>query len=180
MARYRTILADPPWPYGKASAHPKLKGYSSFEYKPLSMKDLAALPVKKFSADYLFLWTTAPFVEEGWKLAREWGFEPRTMMAWCKGEKAYGVGFWFRSGFELVILATKPGAKAFRTNERAVIHAKNRGHSRKPDHLYEVIEEHFPPRYLELFATHPRKDWTSLGDAIDGLDIREALRKTRA
>lgn len=51
-------------------------------------------------------------------------------------------------------------------------------HSRKPAEIRERIVELCGelPR-IELFARDKVKGWDSLGDEIDGKDIREALRE---
>jgi len=36
-------------------------------------------------------------------------------------------------------------------------------HSQKPAWFYDVIEQHAPGPYLELFARTPRPGWTSVG-----------------
>jgi len=45
-----------------------------------------------------------------------------------------------------------------------IISTRKRGHSRKPDELYEIIESCSPGPYLELFARHARKGWAQWGN----------------
>ena len=52
------------------------------------------------------------------------------------------------------------------------------GHSRKPDHSYRLIERVSFGSYVELFARERRFNWTSIGNEIDGVDIRAALSET--
>jgi hypothetical protein len=47
-----------------------------------------------------------------------------------------------------------------------VIASMKREHSRKPEELYDMIEQCSPGPFLELFARHPRPGWTQWGDEI--------------
>ena len=50
---------------------------------------------------------------------------------------------------------------------RELIIAPVREHSRKPDEVYERIEEYCDGPYLELFARNRRPGWVSWGDQVD-------------
>jgi hypothetical protein len=41
-----------------------------------------------------------------------------------------------------------------------------RGHSRKPDELYTIVERLYAGPRVELFARYPRTDWTQWGDQL--------------
>ena len=45
--------------------------------------------------------------------------------------------------------------------------SRKRGHSRKPDEQYAVIERCSPGPYLELFARGLRKGWSAWGNQAD-------------
>jgi N6-adenosine-specific RNA methylase IME4 len=49
-------------------------------------------------------------------------------------------------------------------------------HSKKPEEIQEIIVELYGnlPR-IEIFAMERCEDWVSLGNEIDGKDIREAI-----
>ena len=42
--------------------------------------------------------------------------------------------------------------------------SRKRGHSVKPDELFDVIESCSPGPYLEMFARRPRKGWRQWGN----------------
>ncbi len=52
------------------------------------------------------------------------------------------------------------------SNQATVIHAKARGHSRKPEAFYEMVEGLCPGSKVELFARSHRRGWTSHGDEV--------------
>ena len=47
-----------------------------------------------------------------------------------------------------------------------ILAAQKREHSRKPDELYDIIEQCSPGPHLELFARHQREGWVQWGDEI--------------
>lgn len=51
-----------------------------------------------------------------------------------------------------------------------IIQSRKREHSRKPDEVYDLIEECSPGPYLELFARQQRNGWTAWGDEVRYLD----------
>lgn len=123
MKKYKTIIADPPWKYegrGPASAkehRPNSYGAapsSEERYGAMTMEELKQLPIKNMSEDkaHLYLWVTNAFIERGWQLCKDWGFEPKTVVTWGKLRRADGkpsmkTGYYFRGATEHFIFATK-------------------------------------------------------------------------
>ena len=173
---FSVAVIDPPWPYcatskgkdkPKTAGAAKLSGYSDSIYRTHSMPigELAALRISELVSDHIFLWTTAPFMEDAYKLIHAWGFEPVSIIPWIKCTKfkpgvaaafdeidaplrrgddapinpVYGVGFWFRGCVEYVIVAKKHGAKSVRTSWIGLL-SENAKHTRKPRTVYEFIE----------------------------------------
>ena len=104
---------------------------------------------------------------------RHWGFEYKTNLVWFKtrkdgGPDGRGVGFYFRNVTELVLFGVRGSLrtrKAGRTQVNLLSTVK-REHSRKPDELYEIIEQCSPGPYVELFARHDRQGWDHWGNGI--------------
>ena len=61
-SRYRTIVADPPWRYQKDTSMGAKPGAAEAHYETMSMREIAALPVRDLAADdaHLYLWVTVP------------------------------------------------------------------------------------------------------------------------
>ena len=152
------------------------------EYGTLSIADLAALPIHELVSGYLFLWTTGPFLAEGFTLLDAWGFRYATTVVWLKKTKAgntpYGAGYWYRGAAEMILVARRPGIPSVRTHQRNVFEAERLDHSTKPESFQTHVEACYPGPYLELFARRARPGWTCLGDECegDGGDIRATLR----
>jgi N6-adenosine-specific RNA methylase IME4 len=105
ILRYRTIVADPPWPVGE---FPPNFGYARGKgtpYPTMSVAVIRALPVSGLSAPgaHLFLWTINDHLEAAFGVARAWGFEPSATLAWCKPPYGLGLGGKFASNIEFVL-----------------------------------------------------------------------------
>lgn len=75
----------------------------------------------------------------------------------------------------LLFTRGKPSRKA--RNVRQLVIAPVGEHSAKPEKIYPRIEALTGSSYIELFARKTRAGWTSLGNEIDGLDLRESIPK---
>jgi len=177
---YGTILADPPWQFqnrtGKvAPEHKRLNRYST-----LTLQEIKDIPVGLVVADqsHLYLWVPNALLKEGLEVMEAWGFQYKTNIVWHKVRKdgepdGRGVGFYFRNTTELVLFGTRG---KLRTLDRGrtqvnILKTQKREHSRKPDELYEIIEECSPGPYLELFARGQRPGWDQWGNEAETYQI---------
>lgn len=183
--KYKIIYADPPWQYRVYSK--KGQGRSAENhYHTMNIKDIMALPVDKIADKdcILFLWITFPCLKEGIEVMERWGFKYKTCgFNWVKRNKKkntyfMGMGFWTRSNSEVCLIGTKGQPKRVSKSVPQICDARIMEHSRKPAEIRERIVELCGelPR-IELFARDKVKGWDSLGDEMDGKDIREALRE---
>lgn len=183
--KYKIIYADPPWQYRVYSK--KGQGRSAENhYHTMNIKDIKALPVDKIADKdcILFLWITFPCLKEGIEVMERWGFKYKTCgFNWVKRNKKkntyfMGLGFWTRSNSEVCLIGTKGQPKRVSKSVSQICDARIMEHSKKPAEIRERIVELYGelPR-VELFARDKVKGWDSLGDEIDGKDIREALRE---
>lgn len=174
--KFGTILADPPWRFqnrtGKiAPEHRRLSRYAT-----MSFQDILELPVAHFARpkSHLYLWVPNALVANGLEVMKRWGFEYKTNLIWFKirkdgGPDGRGVGFYFRNVTEMVLFGVRGKLRTLAPGRRQVniIRTRKREHSRKPDELYDVIEDCSPGPYLELFARHYQPDWTQWGDGLN-------------
>ena len=183
--KYKIIYADPPCQYRVYSK--KGQGRSAENhYHTMNIKDIMALPVDKIADKdcILFLWITFPCLKEGIDVMERWGFKYKTCgFNWVKRNKKkntyfMGLGFWTRSNSEVCLIGTKGQPKRVSKSVPQICDARIMEHSKKPAEIRERIVELCGelPR-VELFARDKVKGWDSLGDEIDGKDIREALRE---
>ena len=103
-------------------------------------------------------------------LIAAWGFVYKTVaFIWVK--PSIGMGYWSRKQAELCLLATKGRPKRLSGGVRQVIEAPRREHSRKPDDIYERIEQLVGGPYLEMFARQFWPGWDAWGAEVDKFEI---------
>jgi N6-adenosine-specific RNA methylase IME4 len=142
----------------------------------MTNEEISALPVKELALpqSHLYLWVPNALVSIGLQVMEAWGFTYKTNMVWYKvrkdgGPDRRGVGFYFRNVTELVLFGVRGSLRTLQPGRRMpnIIISQKREHSRKPDELYQIIEECSPGPYLELFARHKRPGWTQWGNEVD-------------
>jgi N6-adenosine-specific RNA methylase IME4 len=104
MKRYRTIVADPPWPcHGMRRAN-VLQGD---HYRVMTLDEIKALPVGDLAEEdaHLYCWAVLPLMAEAYDVVRAWGFAPITLLTWCKPGPGLGGGF--RGNTEHLIVARR-------------------------------------------------------------------------
>ena len=171
---YPVILCDPPWKF-KVFSKKGLGKSAENHYQTLEYAAIVELLGGVEVADdcVLFLWVTDPMLEKGLNLIRDMGFTYKTVaFTWVKktkhGKDHMGTGYYTRANPEMCLLATK-GKPLQRKSKsvRQLMVSPLREHSRKPDEIYDRIEELFDGPYLEIFARTRRSGWAALGNEVD-------------
>lgn len=178
--QFRTLLADPPWPYRDRMSH---ASYGAVKhYQLLSLDQIAAIPVAEVMDDnaHLYLWTTNAFIEQAHVVARAWGFAPKTIITWVKATPGkqgkvleriqYGLGWYFRNCTEHVLVCVRGKGRTTDRHLGTILVAPRTRHSQKPELLYEWIEKTSPEPRLEMFARATREGWSSWGNEVAGED----------
>lgn len=173
---YGVILADPPWRFqnrtGKmAPEHKRLNRYDT-----LSLDEIKEIPTHLVAAknSHLYLWVPNALLKEGLEVMEAWGFKYKSNIIWHKvrkdgGPDGRGVGFYFRNTTEIVLFGIRGSLRTLKPGRRQVniIRTQKQEHSRKPDELYEIIEQCSPGPYLEIFARGKRANWDVFGNQAD-------------
>ena len=159
---FNVIYADPPWKYDFAEA-----GNREIEnqYPTMGLASLKEIILPLAENAVLFLWATAPKLEEALQVLNAWGFTYKTCAVWDK--EIIGMGYWFRGQHELLLVATRGSFPAPLPEVRisSVFREKRSKHSQKPEGFYKIIESMCPgAQYLEVFARHKREGWANWGN----------------
>lgn len=178
---YGTICADNPWRF-KTWSKKGLEGRPQ-HYKRMSLKEIMAMPVRELAAKdcHLFLWTSAPFLEQAFEVLRAWGFRYSSIgFVWLKlwpsqasalffDENSFcmGQGYTTRKNSEICLLAKIGKPKRLRKDVRELIFSARREHSRKPELSYQRIQQYAEGPFVEIFSRTKRKGWVTLGDEVD-------------
>lgn len=162
--RYPVIYADPPWRYEHSET---ISREIENHYPTMTLDEICAMPVAELATDdaILFLWTTAPKLEEGLRVLSEWGFSYRTCAMWDK--QKIGMGYYYRIQHEILLVGVRGNMPTPAPGDRpsSVISAPKSHHSAKPDIFREQIEAFYPslPK-IELFCRSPRDGWSVWGN----------------
>lgn len=192
--KYRTIVADPPWPmkwnggglrrssssWGRAAY-----GRKDLGYETMTLAAIEALPVDALAEDdaHLFLWTPDRFLIEGdaARIARAWGFKPgRVLLWWAK--PGIGLGKFPRPQHEAMLICRRGSLDWLRFDIGSVQEWPQpygpagksiaKIGSAKPEASLDLIESVSPGPYLELFARRNRLGWSTWGhEALNHIDI---------
>jgi N6-adenosine-specific RNA methylase IME4 len=172
---FGTILADPPWQFTNKTGKVAPEHRRLHRYATMTLDEIMALPVEELARPtaHLYLWCPNALLPEGLAVMAAWGFDYKSNVVWHKvrkdgGSDGRGVGFYFRNVTELILFGVRgKNARTLAPGRRQVnlLATRKRGHSRKPDELYPIIEACSPAPFLELFARgSPRLNWTLWGD----------------
>ena len=170
---YSTILADPPWQFQNRTGKVAPEHRRLLRYPTMELKEIMDLPVSKLAAakSHLYLWVPNALLMEGMKVMEAWGFTYKTNLVWYKvrkdgGPDGRGVGFYFRNVTELILFGVRGSMRTLTPGRTQVnlFATRKREHSRKPDEIYNLIEECSPGPYLELFARFCQPGWHQWGN----------------
>jgi N6-adenosine-specific RNA methylase IME4 len=174
--RYRTIVADPPWPYDQPGMRGLKKdgtrdeGVGSTErYGAMSIDRLCGLSPPAENDAHLYLWTTNSFMVQAHEIAKAWGFKVKTICTYGKvqpdGTPSRKSGYYFRGATEHCLFAVR-GSLPLRVSEaQATLWLWPRlPHSVKPDAFFDLVEVCSPGPYLEMFSRRARLGWDVWGN----------------
>lgn len=151
----------------------------------MALDAIVDLPISEIAHEdaNLFLWVPPKLNREGIgvRVARAWGFEVSSEIVW---EKPYiGQGRFPRLCHEMILVCSRGdctliGPWDVRSVQRwKGVHAANGSaiHSAKPDGAIDLIEQHSPGPYVELFARRHRLGWDVWGDQSANTASLDAL-----
>ena len=188
--KYQIIYADPPWAYRKSGGIKSARGLAKSHYPTMALKNIKRLNIPSITDKncYLFLWVTAPRIQEGLEVLNAWGFEFFTIVfTWVKLNKKnktslfWGMGNATRANPEYVLLGRRGKLERKARNIHSVVLSPIMRHSQKPQEVRNRIEKLYGdlPR-IELFARSSQKvenGWVNVGYDVDGCDMKDSLQK---
>lgn len=167
----QVLYADPPWAFDNSGfdqsagqKYPVLKPELIEDYTDETGRKIKQLAKEKESV--LFLWLPSSIVPEALQVMKGWGFNYKTQMVWKK-DKAPGIGWWVNTKHENLFIGVRGTELHPATRFDSVFEAPVTEHSKKPEIVYEMIEQMYTGPYIELFARNTREGWISWGNEID-------------
>lgn len=159
------ILADPPWRYEHCEADNR---EIENQYPTMALGEIKDHKPETAAKDcILFLWATAPKLDEALQVMLAWGFNYRSCAVWDK--QKIGMGYWFRIQHELLLVGIqgKPACTPECERVSSIFSEPRTKHSVKPICVYEWIERAFPEaKKLERYQRKPRPGWAGEGNEV--------------
>ena len=171
--KYRTILADPPWPMKRIGSYLRARHVrpATLVYPTMTIADIKAIPVGDMAETgaHCWLWVVNQLLREGFEVMESWGFKYHTVITWAKGS---GMGNYFINHTEHILFGYKDRCEFNKARYIPNIYywpkaCRPNSHSRKPAGSYELIESVSDKPRLELFA----RPITPMFPKIDGWHV---------
>jgi N6-adenosine-specific RNA methylase IME4 len=146
---------------------------------------------------HCYMWVTNNFLQDGLWLMKELGFRYVTNIAWVKIKNSwpqsmmdsivqdeillspeswlavtrdavkFGIGQYFRGAHELCLFGTSGKCQKPKKALPSAFLAPRSEHSKKPEYIYQLIEQTSPGPYLEMFARTHRPGWDCWGNEVN-------------
>ena len=161
---YQVIMSDPPWRYDFSKSNSR---QIENQYPTMTTEDICAIKVPSADNAVLYLWATAPKLEDALLVMKSWNFRYVSHFVWDKVN--IGMGFWARGQHELLLVGVKgsfsPPPPSMRIG--SVIRIKRGVHSKKPDEIRNLIACWYPKESkLEMFARQVTFGWSIFGNQV--------------
>lgn len=173
---YDVIMADPPWPQNKGGLRSVRKNQGrQLDYHTMSVPecfdclqsegiDLAA------PSHTIFLWSIEKYLVETELEMKSRGYRLHCRLVWNK-QNGVAPAFSIRYTHEYLLWYYRPKFQPVAIEARgkypSVIDEPSRGHSRKPEAAYSLVEALYPnARRLDMFARQRREGWDYFGNEI--------------
>ena len=179
MKKYKTIVIDPPWRYGKWGKGSSNALYSDkyfnvskeLPYDWMTLQQIKELPINSLADENceVYLWTTQKYLPHTFDLLKEWGLKYCQILTWCKKPMGTGQGGVYCPTTEFLILSRKGKMPKVKRVDSTWWEVKRawKSHSKKPEFFQDMIEtvSEFPR--LEMFARREREGWDVFGNEVE-------------
>lgn len=184
--KYSIIYLDPCWKYNvRNNLKSRFGGGVTNKYPTLKLEEIKNINIPSLADENcaMFMWVTTSTgdsnLEQKLQLFEHWGFRlVSEAFTWVKtnpksGTNFFGTGYYTKSNCEHCYLGIKGKMKPISNYVSSLIISPREQHSKKPDIVRDKIVELFGdlPR-VELFARQTVDGWNSIGNEIDGTDLR--------
>lgn len=162
--KYSVLYADPPWRYDfSKSDSRKIEN----QYPTMTIDEICDMKIPIDDNAVLYLWATAPKLEEALRVMKAWKMNYKSHLIWDKVK--IGMGYWFRGQHELLLVGIRgkfsPPLPSLRIGS---VFVEGRGiHSKKPDKIRRYISLWYPNKNkLEIFAREKALGWDVFGNEV--------------
>lgn len=178
--KYGIIYTDPPWQQTKGNLRKcRPNQGKTLDYQTMDLQSIMEHQKQAYTmADdkcNIFMWTIDKFIRDVEEEMTRGGYCLHARLVW---DKTNGIApaFTVRFSHEYLLWFYKKGhilmpRQETRGKYTTVFREQATKHSKKPQCVYEMLEDMFPKvNKLEMYARTPREGWDSFGNE---LEIRE-------
>ncbi len=149
LRKYQIVTMDPPWWYADRHANDSIGACR--QYNLMKLEELKSIPIMSLAAErcHLYMWTTAPLLDQAFELLSAWGFTYATVVfvwiktnpkrwadalrqaqfvtnlrEWLRRLTFFGPGYYTGSNAEFVLHAQSPGLVLLARNGKPFKHAE--------------------------------------------------------
>ena len=175
--KYKTIVVDPPWKYGKwggcSGRGPRglvaNGAITPLPYQYMTTEEIALLPVKSLTDENceIYLWTTQKYLPDAINIMSAWGAKYCGVLVWCKEPRGTGQGGLYTPTAEFIVhgrIGKMPIKQRVNSTWFKIVRQKR--HSQKPEMFQDIIETVSDEPRIELFARRPRAGWHVWGNEV--------------
>lgn len=176
MKTYRVIVADPPWKFGDSL--PGGGRGAAKHYPCMSTEQIVRFQIPRVEDDsLLFLWRVASMPWDALRVAKAWGFEPKSEIVWVKGrvdgdslKTTMGMGRYVRNCHETALVCSRGRGLDVIAHHGvpSVFVAPRTRHSAKPDEFRSLVDRLCNGPVAELFARTEWEGWDTFGNNVNG------------
>ena len=176
--KYKTIVIDPPWKYGKwgvgssksvfKDKHNELAEPLPYSY--MSIDEIKKLPINALAQENceVYMWTTQKYLPFAFDILSGWGLKYCQTLTWCKKPMGKGQGGVYCPTNEFLILGRKGKMPKIDRIDTTWFEVKRQNkHSKKPEFFQDLIETVSNEPRLEMFARRERAGWDVFGNEVD-------------
>lgn len=173
--KFRCIVADPPWHYGRSWGTGSVKSRvkkpkaAPMPYEQMSLQQIKSLPVAGLASENceLYLWVTQKYLPDAFEVLKAWSFKYCQTLTWCKAPMGTGQGGLYCPTTEFMILGRRGKMPQKRRMDSTWWKVKRqKRHSQKPEWFQDMIEAQSDGPRLELFARRKRLGWSAWGNEV--------------
>ncbi|MBU7047988.1 MAG: ParB N-terminal domain-containing protein [Theionarchaea archaeon] len=141
---YDVVVVNPPWEY------PGTDG--------MTIDEIISLDLPFSENSIVFLWTTVRYLPVAFEIFRKWGVQYKNLITWRK--RIGGMGHWGRVVTEHCLLGIKGRPVADFRNISNFIEGEKSEHGGKPNEFYQIINQTYSGKKLDVFGTEKRDGWS--------------------
>lgn len=157
------MIMDPPWSHQQLGAG---RG-ACRHYDLMRLDQIKAMPIADLMKpdSVLWIWTTNAALRDTYDVMEGYGFQPRSLMTWCKPR--LGLGNYLRNTTEHVLMGTRGKPEILFKAQPTWLFAPVQEHSHKPEEFHEICRRFSKGPYIELFARRRYPGFLVWGNEID-------------